>query len=107
MPKVTFVPTGVETEAEEGVSILDVALDNEVEIDHNCGGNCACSTCHVVIEKGFETLNPVTEDEQDMLDEAIGLTETSRLACQCLLTKDIVVRIPDNSSQFADFDDFD
>ncbi|MCH7879914.1 MAG: 2Fe-2S iron-sulfur cluster binding domain-containing protein [candidate division Zixibacteria bacterium] len=107
MPRVTFLPTETETEAEEGASILDAALDADVDIDHNCGGNCACSTCHVIIEEGYDTLNPVTEDEQDMLDEAVGLTEKSRLACQCLLTKNVVVRIPDTASQFADFDDFD
>ena len=107
MPRVTFLPTEIEAEAEEGASILDAALDADVEIDHNCGGNCACSTCHVIIEEGYDTLNPVTEDEQDMLDEAVGLTEKSRLACQCLLTQNVVVRVPDTASQFADFDDFD
>ena len=107
MPKITFLPLDQTVEVEEGATILDAALDNEIELDHNCGGNCACSTCHVIVEEGFDSLNPITEDEQDMLDEAIGLTETSRLACQCLVTKDLVVRIPDTSSQFADFDDFD
>lgn len=107
MPRVTFLPAEVEAEAEEGASILDAALDADVEIDHNCGGNCACSTCHVIIEEGYDTLNPVTEDEQDMLDEAVGLTEKSRLACQCLLTQNVVVRVPETASQFADFDDFD
>jgi ferredoxin, 2Fe-2S len=107
MPKVRFEPSGVEVDTEEGTSILDAALDADVELDHNCGGNCACSTCHVVIDSGIEGLNPVTEDEQDMLDEAIGLTPNSRLACQCNLTNDVTVTIPDTSSQFADFDDFD
>ncbi|MFQ5606648.1 MAG: 2Fe-2S iron-sulfur cluster-binding protein [Candidatus Zixiibacteriota bacterium] len=107
MPKVLFLPSEIETEAEDGVSILDAALDAEVEIDHNCGGNCACSTCHVIVQEGYDSLNPITDDEQDMLDEAVGLTELSRLACQCLLTEDVVVRIPETASQFADFDDFD
>lgn len=107
VPKITFLPLDVTVEVEDGATILDAALDNEIELDHNCGGNCACSTCHVIIEEGFDSLNPVSEDEQDMLDEAVGLTETSRLACQCQVTKNLVVRIPDTSSQFADFDDFD
>lgn len=107
MPKVRFEPSGVIVETAEGTTILDAALEADVELDHNCGGNCACSTCHVIIESGMETLTPITEDEQDMLDEAIGLTERSRLACQCVLTEDVTVTIPDTSSQFADFDDFD
>jgi 2Fe-2S ferredoxin len=107
MPKITFLPQDVEVDAEEGATILDAALDNEVELDHNCGGNCACSTCHVIIEEGYDELNPVTEDEQDMLDEAVGLTDRSRLACQCIVTSNITVTIPETASQFADFDDFD
>lgn len=107
MAKITFLPKEVEVVVEEGATILDAALDNDVELDHNCGGNCACSTCHVIIEEGYDELNPVTEDEQDMLDEAVGLTDRSRLACQCIVKSNTVVTIPDTASQFADFDDFD
>ncbi|MBN4072369.1 2Fe-2S iron-sulfur cluster binding domain-containing protein [bacterium AH-315-F03] len=107
MAKITFLPSEVEVVVEEGATILDAALDNDVELDHNCGGNCACSTCHVIIEEGYDELNPVTEDEQDMLDEAVGLTDRSRLACQCIVNSNTVVTIPETASQFADFDDFD
>ncbi|UCD63157.1 MAG: 2Fe-2S iron-sulfur cluster binding domain-containing protein [Candidatus Zixiibacteriota bacterium] len=94
MPKVRFLPAEEEVEVEPGKILLDAALDNNIKIDHNCGGNCACATCHVIIESGYETLNEMSEDEADMLDEAENVAETSRLACQCKVTADLVVRIP-------------
>ena len=94
MPKVKFLPADVEVEGPEGKTILDLALDNNIKIDHNCGGNCACSTCHVIVEEGAETLNEKSEDEEDMLDEVEELHEHSRLACQCKVVADLVVRIP-------------
>ncbi|MBK7140691.1 MAG: 2Fe-2S iron-sulfur cluster binding domain-containing protein [bacterium] len=98
MPKVRFLPMDIEVEVPEGTAVLDAALNNNIQIDHNCGGNCACSTCHIIIEKGFDTLNPVSEDETDMLDEAEGLTDHSRLACQCKVKSDLIVRIPPKES---------
>lgn len=98
MPKVRFLPMDIEVEVPEGTAVLDAALNNNIQIDHNCGGNCACSTCHIIIEKGFETLNPVSEDETDMLDEAEGLTDHSRLACQCKVKSDLIVKIPPKES---------
>lgn len=65
-------------------SILDIAMGHGVEIDHACGGVCACSTCHVVVEEGFDTCSEATDDEEDQLDDAYGLTSKSRLACQCI-----------------------
>lgn len=106
MPKVTFLPFDIEVDVPEGTVILDAALDNNIKIDHNCGGNCACSTCHIIVEKGFETLNEMTEDEEDMLDEAEGLIDISRLACQCKVTSDLIVRIPEKSSEWDDDDTF-
>lgn len=94
MPKITFLPSETEVQVEPGVSILDAALDHDIPLNHNCGGNCACSTCHVIIETGFDTLNDVTQDEAEMLDEADNLTDRSRLACQCIVLDDLVVRIP-------------
>jgi 2Fe-2S ferredoxin len=94
MPRITFLPAQVEVEVASGVSILDTALDNNIPLNHNCGGNCACSTCHVIVESGFESLNPVTDDELEMLEEADHLTPHSRLACQSVVTEDLVVRIP-------------
>ena len=82
----------------EVITILDAALENNIHINHNCGGNCACSTCHVIVETGYDSLNEVTEDEEDMLDEAEGLTDRSRLACQAMITEDLVVRIPETES---------
>lgn len=98
MPKVRFLPMDIEVEVPEGTAVLDAALNNNIQIDHNCGGNCACSTCHIIVEKGFETLNTISEDETDMLDEAEGLTDHSRLACQCKIKSDLVVKIPPKES---------
>jgi len=95
MPRIRFVPLEREILVESGMTLLDAALDNDIWIDHNCGGNCACSTCHVIIEEGFDSLNEMSEDELDMLDEVENLTETSRLACQCRVSSDLVVRIPE------------
>lgn len=103
-PKVTFLPGGEVVEVKEGTTILDAALDNNILIDHNCGGNCACSTCHTVIEEGIESLSAMTEDEEDMLDEVESLTETSRLACQCRITQNLVVRIPPRDAAWDDED---
>jgi len=100
MPKVKFLPKDVEVEVSEETIVLDAALDNNIHINHNCGGNCACSTCHVIIESGFENLSEMSEDEEDMLDEAEGLTETSRLACQIKAVPNMVVRIPDSDSSW-------
>ena len=68
-----------------------------IEIDHACGGVCACSTCHVIVREGFDTLNEASEDEEDMLDQAPGLELTSRLSCQSVPTgsKNLVVEVPD------------
>lgn len=77
-------------------SLLSLASANGVKIDHACGGVCACSTCHVIVREGFDTLNEATEDEEDMLDNAPGLEEFSRLACQAVPdgSQDLVVEVP-------------
>lgn len=106
MPKIRFLPADITVDVPEGTAILDAALDNDIRIDHNCGGNCACSTCHVIINEGFETLNEKSEDEEDMLDEAENLTDTSRLACQCRVTKDLVVTIPEKEPLWDKDDTF-
>lgn len=100
MPKVLFLPQNIEVEVEEGTVILDAALNNNIQIDHNCGGNCACSTCHIVVEEGIDALGNPSEDELDMLDEAEGLTDHSRLACQCKVKDYLVVRIPPKESSW-------
>jgi 2Fe-2S ferredoxin len=77
-------------------SILDIALAADIEIDHACGGVCACSTCHVIVREGLATCNEAEEAEEDMLDKAPGLTAQSRLACQCVPNgkSRLVVEIP-------------
>ncbi len=80
------------------LSMIDHDLEHDgVEIEHTCGGVCACSTCHVILREGAESVNEATDDELDQLDEAPGLELNSRLACQCVPngTKNIVVEIPD------------
>lgn len=77
-------------------SILDICMAHGIELDHACGGVCACSTCHVIVKQGLETCNDSTEDEEDQLDDAYGLTAKSRLGCQCVPNgkTDVVVEIP-------------
>jgi 2Fe-2S ferredoxin len=77
-------------------SILDIALAHGVELDHACGGVCACSTCHVIVREGLDACNESSDDEEDQLDEAPGLTANSRLGCQCVPNGevDLVVEIP-------------
>jgi 2Fe-2S ferredoxin len=96
MPKVVI--DGKELTVNPGITILDAALDNGIKLDHNCGGNCACSTCHVIIEEGMENLSEMRDDEEDMLDTAPGLTLESRLACQCQVKGDVKLRIPPKPS---------
>jgi 2Fe-2S ferredoxin len=77
-------------------SILDVLLGHGIHLEHACGGNCACTTCHVIIKQGAESLSEAEENELDLLDRAPGLTSTSRLGCQSVIEKDceITVLIP-------------
>ena len=77
-------------------SLLEIAMENDIEIDHACGGVCACSTCHVIIRQGLSSCPEATEEEEDQLDEAVGVTPSSRLACQCIPSgkMDLVVEIP-------------
>lgn len=101
MPQIVFLPheelcpNGVTVEVAEGISVLDVALNNKIDIEHACEKSCACTTCHVIIRKGFNSLKEAEELEEDLLDKAWGLEPESRLGCQCLLaSEDLVVEIP-------------
>ncbi len=78
-------------------SVLDIACGQGVDLDHACGGVCACSTCHIVVEAGMDSCNASTDDEEDMLDSAPGLTGTSRLGCQLVPdgSSPVRVRIPE------------
>ena len=88
--RMTFVEASgeeIDVEFAEDDTILDVALDNDIDIEGACGGECACSTCHVILEQDtFDQLPEPDEEEEDMLDLALGLTDTSRLGCQIKLT---------------------
>ena len=78
-------------------SILDVLLANGIPLEHACGGNCACTTCHVIVKQGGNRLSPAEESEEDLLDKAPGLTPTSRLGCQAVVEDpdaEIVVLVP-------------
>lgn len=78
-------------------SILDIGLGAGIDLEHACGGVCACSTCHVIVKEGLETCNEATDDENDQLDEAPGITLQSRLACQTVPNgeRNLVVEIPE------------
>lgn len=99
MPRVTFLPDNHTVDVRDGLSILDAAELADFPIKHNCGGNCACSTCHVIIEEGVDNLSALEEDEEERLDQAVELTMTSRLACQALIEGDVVVTVPDTSRE--------
>ena len=101
MPKVIFLPheelcpDGLVVEAADGETILDVALKSNIHIEHACEKSCACTTCHVIVREGFDSLEESDELEDDMLDKAWGLEPESRLGCQaCLQGEDLVVEIP-------------
>ena len=102
--QVTFLPEGKTVEFEHGKlpykdhgkeqSILDVALNNDIRLDHACGGNCACTTCHVWVKEGAENLSEMEDDEADRLDTAWDLTPHSRLGCQAVIRGDVVCELP-------------
>jgi ferredoxin, 2Fe-2S len=101
MPKITVLPheelcpEGVEIDAAPGESICNVLLEHGIEIEHACEQSCACTTCHVILRKGYEALDPPEEGEEDLLDKAWGLEATSRLSCQALVKdEDLVIQIP-------------
>lgn len=95
LPHATLCPEGAVIEAPAGKSLCDALLDNDVEIEHACEKSCACTTCHVVIREGFNSLEEAEEKEEDLLDRAWGLEATSRLSCQVVLgDTDLVVEIP-------------
>jgi 2Fe-2S ferredoxin len=97
MPKVTFLPAGRSAEVGPGTSILDAAEAAGVDLPSNCGGVCACTTCHVWVEAGLASLSAIGDREDDRLQEAAGLSARSRLGCQARVGgEDVVVRVPGN-----------
>ena len=102
--RVTFQPENVTVEFEAGKlpykdhgkpqSLLDIALNNKIFLDHACGGNCACTTCHVVVKSGVENLSEPDDDELDRVELAADFQLNSRLGCQAIVKGDVVVEIP-------------
>ena len=82
----------------EGESVLDVCLENGIDLQHNCGGVCGCSTCHVYVNKGMDNIQEISDKEEDFIDRAVNPRINSRLGCQCvILDGDIEVTLPDQS----------
>ncbi len=95
LPHASICPQGAEIEAEEGKSILDNLLEHDIDVEHACEKQAACTTCHVILRQGFDSLEPAEEKEEDMLDKAWGLEATSRLSCQAKVAdRDLVVELP-------------
>jgi 2Fe-2S ferredoxin len=101
MTQITFLPhpevcpQGKTVEVEPGISICDAALSAGIGIEHACDKSCACTTCHVIIRQGFDSLDAAEEKEEDLLDKAWGLEPESRLSCQAKVGEtDLVIEIP-------------
>ncbi len=96
----TSIPSVTISNVPEGYSILEVTEENGIHLNHNCGGVCACSTCHVYIEAGEDYLEEITDKEEDFVDRAINPRLESRLGCQCVILEEdavVEVQIPDQS----------
>ncbi|MCF8197809.1 MAG: ISC system 2Fe-2S type ferredoxin [Sulfuritalea sp.] len=95
LPHVELCPEGAVIDAVPGTSICDVLLGNGIEIEHACEKSCACTTCHVVVREGFNSLEAAEDIEEDLLDKAWGLEPNSRLSCQALVSQvPLVIEIP-------------
>ncbi len=95
LPHATLCPQGAEIEAPSGKSICDALLESDIDIEHACEKSCACTTCHVVVREGYESLAEAEEKEEDLLDKAWGLEATSRLSCQAKVgAEDLTIEIP-------------
>lgn len=102
LPNAEYCPQGDAIEAPSGTSICEALLENGIAIEHACEMSCACTTCHVVVREGFDTLNEPDESEEDMLDRAWGLEPHSRLSCQAILgDADVTIEIPRYSINHA------
>lgn len=102
LPHVELCPEGAVIEAKEGETICQNLLDNGISVEHACEMSCACTTCHVIVREGFDSLQPSEELEDDMLDKAWGLEPNSRLSCQAVVgSEPLVVEIPRYSINMA------
>jgi 2Fe-2S ferredoxin len=95
LPHAELCPQGASVQAPAGTSVCEALLDNGIAIEHACDMSCACTTCHVIVKEGFDSLGEMDESEEDLLDRAWGLTPTSRLSCQAILSnQDVVIELP-------------
>lgn len=102
LPHPDYCPQGAQISAPAGTSICEALLDHDIPIEHACDMSCACTTCHVVVRQGYESLNEADENEEDMLDRAWGLEPQSRLSCQAIIgQQDLTVEIPRYSINHA------
>ena len=102
LPHPEYAPEGAEIQANVGDSICEALLDNGIEIEHACEMSRACTTCHCIVRKGFDSLQEAEEEEEDLLDRAWGLEPLSRLSCQAIVGKtDLTVEIPRYSINHA------
>jgi ferredoxin, 2Fe-2S len=102
LPHADICPEGRTFEATPGVSLLDNLLDQGIDGEHACEKSCACTTCHVIVREGFDSLSEASEDEEDLLDRAWGLTPVSRLSCQAIVDDArLVVEIPRYTINYA------
>ncbi|RYY91356.1 MAG: ISC system 2Fe-2S type ferredoxin [Comamonadaceae bacterium] len=102
LPHPDYCPQGAQVEAIAGTSVCEALLDNGIAIEHACDMSCACTTCHVIVREGFNSLNEMDESEEDLLDRAWGLEPNSRLSCQAIVAQaDLTVEIPKYSINHA------
>ena len=102
LPHPEYCPQGAQIQARAGTSVCEALLENNIPIEHACDMSCACTTCHVIVREGFQSLNEMDESEEDLLDRAWGLEPNSRLACQAIVDRqDLVVEIPKYSINHA------
>lgn len=102
LPNEEYCPDGAVVQADRGTSICEALLEHAIPIEHACEMSCACTTCHVVVRKGYDSLGEPDESEEDLLDRAWGLEPTSRLSCQAILSdQDVIIEIPKYSINHA------
>jgi 2Fe-2S ferredoxin len=95
LPHEEICPEGAVIDVEPGITICDAAQENNIEIEHACEKSCACTTCHVIVREGFDSLEEATDVEEDYLDKAWGVEPDSRLSCQTVVAdEDLVIEIP-------------
>ena len=102
LPHAEICPEGTTFEGTPGMSLLDNLLGQGIDVEHACEKSCACTTCHVIVREGFDSLSGASEDEEDLLDRAWGLTSVSRLSCQAIVDDaKLVVEIPRYTINYA------